>query len=70
MEEKKWRQGIGIDIDHYSHVKSRLEEQCTVHEGVAARVSEKRDIIAEQCKLNRQIDEDNALLWELRGYGK
>ncbi len=53
-------------IDCRSHAERGLSEQPTVHEGVTARVLEKKGIISERCELNRQIKADNALLRELK----
>ena len=60
------RHGIEKRIDHRSHAERGLSEQPTVHEGVAARVLEKKGIISDRCELNRQIKADNALLRELK----
>ena len=57
-------------IDHRSHAERGILEQPTVHEGVVARVLEKKGIISDRCELNRQIKSDNALLRELRGQVK
>ena len=59
---------IGSDerVDHRSHAERGLDEQPTIHEGVAARVMEKKGVIAERCEINRQIRADNALLRELK----
>ena len=53
-------------IDHRSHAERGLDEQPTIHEGVAARALEKKGIVADRCELNRQIKADNALLRELK----
>lgn len=53
-------------IDHRSHADRDLDEQPTIHEGVAARAMEKQGIIADRCELNRQIKADNAILRELK----
>ena len=60
------RAGANARIDHRSHAERGLEEQPTIHEGVVARVLEKKGIIAERCEINRQIKVDNALLRELK----
>lgn len=57
-------------IDHRSHVERGLEEQPTIHEDMVARVLEKKGIVSERCELNRQIEADNALLWELKAQMK
>ena len=45
---------------------SGLFIQTTIHEGVAARMMEKKGIVSDRCELNRQIKADNALLRELK----
>ena len=59
---------IGSDerVDHRSHAERGLDEQPTIHEGVAARAMEKKGMISDRCELNRQIKVDNALLRELK----
>ena len=49
-------------IDHRSNAERGIDEQPTVHEGIAARMIEKRGGISVLCELNRQIRADNALL--------
>ncbi len=63
-EMESWR--LSERIDHRSHAERGLEEQPTVHEGVAARAMEDKDMVADRCELNRQIKADNALLCELK----
>lgn len=58
--------GSAERVDHRSHAERGLDEQPTIHEGVAARAMEKRGVIAERCEINRQIRADNALLRELK----
>ena len=53
-------------VDHRSHAERGLDEQPTIHEGVAARAMEKQGIVSDRCELNRQIKADNALLRELK----
>lgn len=53
-------------IDCRSHAERGITEQPTVHEGVTARVLEKKGVISERCELNRQIKADNAFLRELK----
>ncbi len=53
-------------VDHRSHAERGLDEQPTIHEGVAARAMEKKGIISDRCELNRQIKSDNTLLRELK----
>ena len=60
------RAGADARIDHRSHAERGLDEQPTIHEGVVARVLEKKGIIADRCEINRQIKADNALLRELK----
>lgn len=57
-------------IDHRSYAERGLDEQPTVHEGVAARALEQRGIVVDRCELNRQIKADNALLRELKAQVK
>ena len=59
------RVGSTESVDHRSHAERGLDEQPTIHEGVAARAMEKKGIISDRCELNRQIKADNALLREL-----
>lgn len=63
-EMESWH--ISERIDHRSHAARGLDEQPTVHEGVAARAMEDTGMIADRCELNRQIKADNALLRELK----
>ena len=58
--------GYDARIDHRSHAERGLTEQPTIHEGVVARAMEKKGVISDRCKLNRQIKADNALLRELK----
>ena len=60
------RVGSTERVDHRSHAERGLDEQPTIHEGVAARAMEKRGIISDRCELNWQIKADNALLRELK----
>ena len=53
-------------IDHRSFADQGKDEQPTIHEGVAARIVEKKGGISERCEINRQIREDNRLLRELK----
>ena len=53
-------------IDCRSHAERGITEQPTVHEGVTARMLEKKGVISERCELNRQIKADNALLRKLK----
>ena len=49
-------------IDHRSNAERGIDEQPTVHEGIAARMIEKRGGTSVLCEMNRQIRADNALL--------
>ncbi|MBQ9270238.1 MAG: MobA/MobL family protein [Oscillospiraceae bacterium] len=53
-------------IDHRSHTARGLDEQPTIHEGVAACAMEKQGINAERCAMNRQIKADNRILRNLK----
>ena len=53
-------------IDHRSNAERGIDEQPTVHEGVAARMIEKRGGTSVLCEMNRQIRADNALLRALK----
>ena len=57
-------------IDHRSFVDQGKDEQPTIHEGVAARIVEKKGGISEKCEINRQIRADNKLLRELKALVK
>ena len=58
--------GFAARVDHRSHAERGLDEQPTIHEGVAARALEKKGVTSDRCELNRQIKADNALLRELK----
>ena len=60
------RYGYKERIDHRSHTERGLDEQPTIHEGVAARALERQGSISDRCEINRQIKADNALLRELK----
>ena len=64
------RVGAEARIDHRSHAERGLDEQPTIHEGVTARALEKKGIISDRCKINRQIKADNALLRQLKAQVK
>ena len=53
-------------IDHRSYKERGITEQPTIHEGVTARIMEKRWNVSERCELNRQIRADNRLLHRLK----
>ena len=57
-------------IDHRSYAERGLDEQPTIHEGVAARALEQKGVVSDRCELNRQIKADNALLCELKSLVK
>ena len=64
------RYGHDERIDHRSNAARGLDEQPTIHEGVAAQALERKGIIADRCELNRQTKADNALLRELKAVVK
>ena len=53
-------------IDHRSHAERGLDEKPTIHEGVAARIMEKKGEVSDRCELNRLIRQDNRLIRELK----
>jgi len=53
-------------IDHRSFADQGKDEQPTIHEGVAARIVEKKGGVSERCEINRKIRADNKLLRELK----
>ncbi|ANU48016.1 mobilization protein [Enterocloster clostridioformis] len=64
------RAGSQERVDHRSYATRGLDEQPTIHEGVAAHVLEQKGIMSNRCELNRQIKADNALLRELKSLVK
>lgn len=64
------RAGSQERVDHRSHAERGLDEQPTIHEGVAARAMEKKGLVSDRCELNRQIKADNALLRALKAQVK
>ncbi|MCD8180752.1 MAG: MobA/MobL family protein [Firmicutes bacterium] len=62
LKQKK----IDERVDCRSFKERGIDEQPTIHEGVAARIMEKRGIVSERCELNRQIKADNKILRELK----
>ena len=60
------RKNISECIDCRSFKDRGIDEQPTIHEGVTARIIEKRGGVSDRCKLNRQIRRENALLRELK----
>ncbi|MBR4442640.1 MAG: MobA/MobL family protein, partial [Clostridia bacterium] len=57
---------IAAKVDHRSHADRGLDEQPTVHEGIAANTMEKRRVTADRSELNRQIRADNSLVRQLK----
>ena len=57
---------INACVDCRSFKERGIDEQPTIHEGVAARIIEQRGGISERCEINRQIRSDNVLLRELK----
>lgn len=53
-------------IDHRSNSDRGIDEQPTIHEGVSARMIEKKGFTFERCEINSQIKADNKLLRELK----
>ena len=53
-------------IDHRSFADQGIDLKPTIHEGVTARVLEKKGIVSDRCELNREIRKDNALIRKLR----
>ena len=60
------RAGFSERIDHRSNAARGLDEQPTIHEGVAAQALKRKGVIADRCEINRQIKVDNVLLRELK----
>ena len=60
------QKGLEERIDHRSFADQGKDEQPTIHEGVAARMMEKKGVVSDRCELNRQIRRDNALLRMLK----
>ena len=53
-------------IDHRSFADQGIDLKPTIHEGVTARMLEKKGIVSDRCKLNREIRKDNALIQKLK----
>ena len=53
-------------IDHRSFADQGIGLKPTIHEGVTARVLEKKSIVSDRCEMNRQIKADNALIRKLK----
>lgn len=64
------RAGREERIDHRSHTEREIDEQPTIHEGVAAQSMECRCIVSDRVELNWQIRADNKLLRELKAQVK
>lgn len=60
------QKGLEERIDHRSFADQGKDEQPTIHEGVAARMMEKKGAVSDRCELNRQIRRDNALLRRIK----
>ena len=60
------QKNIEARVDCRSFKERDIDEQPTIHEGVTARIMEKRGIVSDRCKLNRQISKDNVLLRDLK----
>ncbi|MDB8711109.1 MobQ family relaxase [Mediterraneibacter gnavus] len=57
---------INAAIDHRSFAAQGITEQPTIHEGYIAQNMEKKGMIADRCKINRQIRADNRILRDLK----
>ena len=64
------QKNIDTRVDCRSFADRGIDEQPTIHEGVTARIIEKRGGISERCELNRQIRADNMLLQKLKALVK
>lgn len=53
-------------IDHRSFADQGIGLKPTIHEGVTARVLEKKGIASDRCEMNREIRKDNALIRKLK----
>ena len=60
------RKNLDERIDHRSHKERGIDEQPTIHEGVTARMIEKKGFVSERCEINRQIKADNKFLREIK----
>ncbi len=72
---KAWEDVVNLKLEHKqldervdcrSFKERGIDEQPTIHEGVTARIIEKRGGVSERCEMNRQIKEDNLLLHKLK----
>ncbi len=55
-------------IDHRSYADQGIELKPTIHEGVTARMLEKKGVVSDRCELNREIRKDNALIRSLKAF--
>ena len=53
-------------VDHRSFADQGVDLKPTIHEGVTARVLEKKGIVSDRCEMNREIRKDNALIRKLK----
>ena len=53
-------------IDHRSFADQGIDLKPTIHEGVTARVLERKGVVSDRCELNRDIRKDNALIRMLK----
>ncbi len=60
------RRNIAERVNCRSFKERGIDEQPTIHEGVTARIMEKRGFVSDRCEENRQIRKDNAALRELK----
>ena len=60
------QKNIDSRIDHRSYKERGIDEQPTIHEGVSARIIEKKGGTSERCEINRQIKADNKFLREIK----
>lgn len=60
------RANVPERIDHRSNADRGLDEKPTIHEGVFARMMEKEGKVSIRCEINRQIQEDNKIIREMK----
>ena len=53
-------------IDHRSNEERGIEDEPTIHEGYVAREIEKNGGISERCEINREINQRNSLLRQIK----
>ena len=72
---KEWEDVTNLELEQkqlnervncLSFKERGIDEQPTIHEGVTARIIEKRGGVSDRCEINRQIRKDNALLRKLK----